>query len=244
MKNSSINEQTRIAEIKLTGFLAEHNLPIASADHLTSLVRECFPDSKIAKLYACSHTKASCILNGAICPDLKESLVEDMNSSVFSLSTDDSNDQNLDKMNPLTVCMFDINQHKVVTKFFNMCLSKSATAVGIFSSIDQAMSASNIPWENCIALGVDNTSVNVGKHNSLIVEARKKNEHIILIGCPCHIAHNTASKSTKAFCGSLCKNFDVEELLIGIYFHFDYSSKERTFLQNFVHFVIKTMPRS
>ena len=79
VKNSSINEQTRIAEIKLTGFLAEHNLPMALADHLTSLVRECFPDSKIAKSYTCSHTKASCILNGSICPDLKENLVEDTN---------------------------------------------------------------------------------------------------------------------------------------------------------------------
>ena len=135
--------------------------------------------------------------------------------------------KNLYKMNPLTVCIIDINQHKVVTKFFDMCLSKSATAVGKFSSIDQAMSASNIPWENCVALGVDDTSVNVGKHNSLIVEARKKNEHIIYRGCPCHIAHNTASKSTKAFCDSLCKNFDVEELLIDIYFHFNYSSKQK-----------------
>lgn len=55
-----------------------------------------------------------------------------------------------------------------------MCLSKSATAVGIFSSIDNAMAASNIPWDNCVALGVDNTSVNVGRHNLLIIEARKK----------------------------------------------------------------------
>ena len=76
----------------------------------SGLVRECFPDSKIAQSYACSRTKASCILNSAICLDLK--------TSVFSLSTDGSNDQNLEKMNPLTVRIFNINQHKVVTKFF------------------------------------------------------------------------------------------------------------------------------
>ena len=152
VKNSSVDEKARIAELKFTGFLAEHNLPLASADHLTSLVRECFPDSKIAQSYACSRTKASCILNGAICPDLKQSLVEEMKTFVFSLSTDGSNDQNLEKMNPLTVRIFDINQHKVVTKFFDMCLSKSATAVGIFSSIDNAMAPSNIPWDNCVAL--------------------------------------------------------------------------------------------
>ena len=132
VQNSSIGEQKRIAKIKLTGFLTKHNLPKASVDHLT----ECFLDSNIAKSYACSRTKTSCILNGAIFPHLKERLVEDMKTCVFSLSTDGSNGQNLKKMNPLTVRIFDLNHHKVVTKFFDMCLSKSSTAVGIFSSID------------------------------------------------------------------------------------------------------------
>ena len=40
-----------------------------------------------------------------------------MKVSVFSLSTDGSNDQNLKTVNPVTVSIFDINQHKVVTKF-------------------------------------------------------------------------------------------------------------------------------
>ena len=80
---------------------------------------------------------------------------------------------------------------------------------------------------NCIAFGVDNTYVNVGRHKSLIVEARKKNEHIVLIGCPCDIAHNTARKSTKVFCNHLLEHFDVEELLVDIYFHFNHSSRIR-----------------
>ena len=89
-----------------------------------------------------------------------------------------------------------------------MCLSKSSTAVGKFSSIDNAMAAINISWDNCVALGVDNTSVD-NKHNSLIVEARKNNPHIILMGWPC-----AGKKSTKAFCNSLQNSFDVEELLV------------------------------
>ena len=37
-KNSSRDILTRKAEIKLTGFLAEHNLPIATAGYLSSLI--------------------------------------------------------------------------------------------------------------------------------------------------------------------------------------------------------------
>ena len=66
-----------------------------------------------------------------------------MKVSVFSLSTDGNNDQNLEKMNPVALCIFDINQHKVVTKFLDMFLRKSMTKY-------------EIPWSNCIAFGVDN----------------------------------------------------------------------------------------
>ena len=38
-KISSTDILTRKAEIKLTGFLAEYNLPIAPADHLSSLIK-------------------------------------------------------------------------------------------------------------------------------------------------------------------------------------------------------------
>ena len=104
----------------------------------------------------------------------------------------------------MTVHILGINQHKVVTKFLDMCLSKFSTPAGV------------IPWSNYIAFGVDNTSVNIGRHISLIVEARKKNEHIVLMGWPCRIV-----------CNHLLEYFDVEELLVDIYFHFDYSSKRK-----------------
>ena len=235
-KNSSTDIRTRKAEIKLTRFLAEHNLSIAAADHLSSLIKECFLGSKIARSYSCARAKSSCILNGAVYPDLQQSLIDKMKVNVFSLSTDGSNDQNLEKMNPVTVLIFDTNHHKVVTKFLDMCLGKSSTSAGIFCSIDSAMTKYEIPWSNCIASGVDNTSVNVGRHKSLIVEATKKNEHIILMGCPCHIAHNTVRKSTKAFCNHLLEHFDVEELLVDIYFHFDNSSKRKNLLAEFNSF--------
>ena len=156
--------------------------------------------------------------------------------SAFSLSTDGSNDQNLQKMNPSTVHIFDINQHKVAMKFLDMCLSKSSRSPGKFCFIDSAMAKYQISCSNCIAIGVDNISANLCRHKSLIVEARQKNEHIVLMGCPCHIAHNTARKSTKAFCNPLLEHFDVEELLVDIYFDFDHSSKRKNLLEEFNSF--------
>ena len=83
----------RKAEVKITGFLAEHNLPVAVADHIGPLLKDIFPDSKIASAYACDRTKSTCILNRAIKPDLQATLTDQMRESCFSISTDGSNDQ-------------------------------------------------------------------------------------------------------------------------------------------------------
>ena len=234
-QGSNIEKQASIAGVKVVGFLAEHNLPFATANHLGPLFKSILPDSKIAKAYSCGKIKASCILNRAIASDLQSTLIEQMKTSCYSIATDGSNDQGLQKMNPVTVRLFDINQHKVVAKFYDMCPSTFSTAVGIFTAINTAVMKNNITWDNCVSLTVDNTSVNVGRNNSVIVEARNKNEHIILMGCPCHIAHNAASKATKAFV-KVANNFNVEEILVDIYFHFDYSSKRKNLFVEFCEF--------
>lgn len=56
------------AEVMITDFLVQHNLPIATADHLGPLFKEIFPDSKIAAAYASGRTKTSAILNVAHVP--------------------------------------------------------------------------------------------------------------------------------------------------------------------------------
>ena len=52
---------------------------------------------------------------------------------------------------------------------------------------------------NYIALGVDNTSVNLGKHKSLIVEVLKKNPTVKLMRCLCYIGHNNIHHATNKF---------------------------------------------
>ena len=58
-KDSDTDKMARLAEVRFTGFLATHNLPIASADHLAHLIRSSFPDSKVAQAYQNGKTKAS-----------------------------------------------------------------------------------------------------------------------------------------------------------------------------------------
>ena len=106
----------------------------------------------------------------------RNTLIMQMQKSPFSLATDGSNDNCL----PLTVRIFDINLEKVKTSLLDMCVSKGGTAEELFTTIDNCMSAFGIPWDNCVAVGVDNTSVNMGKNNSIKTRVHEKKQRCIL----------------------------------------------------------------
>ena len=54
------------------------------------------------------------------------------------------------------------------------------------------------------------------------------------MGCPCHIVHNTAEKGPQAF--SDASNFQLEELLVDIYFWFDKSIQRNAGLEDYCKF--------
>ena len=61
-----LQSQVRRAEVKVTSFIVEHNIPLVVADHLGPFFIDIFHDSMIAKNYTCGKTKTTCILNRAI----------------------------------------------------------------------------------------------------------------------------------------------------------------------------------
>ena len=102
-----------------------------------------------------------------------------------------------------------------------------------------ALAKNRITWDNCVSLAVNNTSVNVGRNSSVMTEARKKSKNIILIGFPCHMTNNYASKATQVFV-KVASNSNVEVIFTSFYVYFDYSSKSKIFLFSFVSCVIST----
>ena len=84
-----------------------------------------FPDSKIAKG---SKNQTTCIMNMALRPYFESIFVAHMKEYPFALAVDGSNDIGLQKMNPLTVRIFDLESGLVCTKFLDMCLISGTDA--------------------------------------------------------------------------------------------------------------------
>ena len=218
--------------MKVAAVLVQGNVPFAFADQLSPLFKEIFPDSPIAAGYASKRTKTTCIVNGALKGHFRSKLVEEMKAKPFSLATDGSNDTGLLKMNPLTVRTFTADG--VSTQLLDMCMTRGSTSEDIFRKMDETLEKYGISWDNCISVGVDNTSVNLGKRKSVMTKVLERNPAVFFNGCPCHIIHNTACKAGDAYVGAT--HFDVEDFCVDIYYWFDKSTKRKLQLEEFCTF--------
>ena len=113
----------------------------------------------------------------------------------FFLSIDGSNDTGLQKMNPITVKIYDYKENKISTQFLNMCTCTSSTADALCNVLDGKLN----PWNMYTAVGVDNTSINIGIRDCIKTRVFLHNLAIYFCGCPCHIIHNTARKIVMHF---------------------------------------------
>ena len=126
----------------------------------------------------------------------------------------------------MIVCIYDIQFRRIMTKIFDMNLLEGVTASTterMFNSVDDLFSKHNIPWDYCMAVGLDNTTANIREHNSIKSCAREKNDNTIIAGCPCHILHNASSKAGDAF--NKTTEFDISGQCVDLYCWFEKSSK-------------------
>ena len=162
----------------------------------------------------------------------------------FSLLVDGSNDTGLEKLNALTVKIFDVKWSQVVTHLLDMCTTtghECGTASAIFSKIDFILDKCNIPWHNCVGFGVDNTSVNVGKHHSIMTHVHEETSACYFIGCACHPIHNVACHASESL--QKVTKFNVEDLCVNVFYWFDKSTRRKGILKDFAAFVTPTIVR-
>ncbi|GFN83339.1 connexin 27.5 [Plakobranchus ocellatus] len=108
------------AELGLAAFFTEHNLPLSAMDHLTGLLKNIFPDSKIAQGIKCGRSKATELVK-TVAAERTEKLVKKMKSQPFSISTDGSNDSGAGQLYPIVIKTFDDVCGQVLTQL--LCLA-------------------------------------------------------------------------------------------------------------------------
>eukprot|EP00057_Strongylocentrotus_purpuratus_P010834 XP_011665308.1 PREDICTED: uncharacterized protein LOC105438778 [Strongylocentrotus purpuratus] len=215
------------AEALFTGFLVEHNLPVAASDHAGPIFKKMFPDSNIATKYGSARTKTSSMIH-AMSKNTSALIAEEARNSVFSLATDGSNDGGSEQLYPVLLNYFDETKEKVVQALLSLpaLTDGASTGENIFQLLNKELSKEKIPWSNCISFVADNASVMLGRHKGVAAFIQKEHSECYVVGCPCHMAHNTAEKASKAL------PIAIDELLIDIYYYLDKSSKRQKALKS------------
>ncbi|XP_054628077.1 uncharacterized protein LOC129179195 isoform X2 [Dunckerocampus dactyliophorus] len=213
------------AETLFTNFIAEHNLPVAVADHAGPLFKKMFPDSQIAQHYGCARTKTTAILN-TISSNDEQVITDLMCCFPFSIATDGSaSDMDGVKLHPLVVRVYEPSVGKIAVVLLKVVECRDSTSEGIYNLMDQELNKRKIPWGNCVSFAADNASVMQGARRGVAAFIKSRNPHIYIVGCACHLMHTAAEKSSSSL------SIDIEDMLIVIYYYLDKSSKRKALVR-------------
>ena len=103
----------------------------------------------------------------------------------------------------------------------------------IFRVVQTKIEDDHIVWFQAVSLSVDNTNSMIGAHNSFASPYKAQNADIYVLGCPCHLAHISASTSNNAFVD--ISGINVKDL-IDLYYWFEKSTKRRGVLVEYMEF--------
>jgi len=186
-------------------------------DYLPNLLRECCPDSKIAKGVQCGRTKATQIAE-KISKLSKNNILKTLQSTKFSLIVDETTDISTKKCLALAARYANKCSKVILDRFLGLIELTKTDADSIYNEIKNFFEINNIPLSNVIGLATDGANVMAGEMNGLQAKF-KMFQNIFFIKCSCHSLHLCAAYS----CQKLPKY--IETLCRNIYKYFSYSAK-------------------
>ncbi|XP_023244774.1 uncharacterized protein LOC111642638 [Centruroides sculpturatus] len=169
-----IRTETKIAELKLSAFVAEHS-SINTVNHLTELLPKIDEKSKIFGELKLHRTKCSMLLKNVFGASVIEELIQDMDNSPFSVIIYKSTD---------------ISTTKILCIMLENCDVDS-----IYNSFRNQLLQDGLNLHNLIGIGVDNASVIIEIHRSFSTLLRDDVPSLVVVRCVCHSLHLCAEKA-------------------------------------------------
>ncbi|KAJ8915278.1 hypothetical protein NQ315_014786 [Exocentrus adspersus] len=229
-KDNELLNAVKKAELGLTIFLHEHNLPFLLMDHLILLLSVICPDSKIAKQLKCARTKTT-NLTHCIAEEQIDSISKKFQNQYYSLIVAETTDISNKKSLVIVARYFDTLQNKCRDSFIGLIRVLSADSEGLFNGICNYLKELNIPLNNLVGLAADNVSVMMGNISRVQARFRAILPNIFVMGCVCHSFNLCSSAAAKKLPRSL------ENFIRQIYSYFSHSSKRIEKLQEFQKFM-------
>lgn len=188
-QHGRLNEQVKIAEIRLAAFIAQRNLSFNTSDPLVSMIKSLDPSSAILKGITCGRTKCTGLVNNAIGKQNFDYLLEEMNSKPFSILIDESTDTSFQKDLVVVARIVSEKDDTYVVNDNFLCLLpvKDATAQGIYTILSTFFNENKIEYkQNLIGFAADGAATMTGRLSSVSVLLGNDVPHLFVMKCVCH----------------------------------------------------------
>ncbi|XP_068232164.1 zinc finger BED domain-containing protein 5-like [Palaemon carinicauda] len=140
------------AEMYLTGYMAEHGVPFAQADHLVDVIKKMFPECETARNMKIKKTKASYMLQDGIAWEERQLVAKFCRENYFSLIIDESTDVSVSQVLAVMVRVYDEKKCKVADLLLDFVEVDDASAEGLYKSVKEMLEKEEIPLQNIVGL--------------------------------------------------------------------------------------------
>ena len=220
-KTSTENEQIAKSELLFVGYFAEDHIPFAHADHLLTLCKRAFSDSKIASKLSMKQTKISYIMQDGVAFHEKLEVANIHRRNKFSITIDESTDISVIQVLAVVVRYFDPSRQNVLDTLLDTITEEDGTAQGLYQAVKNLLKEKNIPFENIVGFGSDSCSSMMGQKSGFKKLLKDDIPSVFVRGCICHSMALCASHAVKVLPSYL------EAFLKDVTSYFSRSSKRR-----------------
>lgn len=221
--------KVKIAEIRIASFIAEHNLPINSVDHLVGLIKSIDLQPKELEKLSCNRTKCTGLINNVVGATGFENVINIMKNHRFSILVDESTDHSCIKH--LAIVVRTCINFEVSDSFVTLLPLADATSQNMYEVITNFFNNHQIPYKNnLIGFAFDGANAMMGVNNSLQTKLRSDVPSLFILKCVCH---------SLALCADYaCKKLPdtVENMVRSIYTYFQQSFKRQKEYESFQTF--------
>jgi hypothetical protein len=211
--------ETMKAELRYCIHFVEHDFPFQAADH-SDVLKEMFPDSKIAQSFKCKRSKMAYLLNDAIAPFVKEEIVSEINSEsgFYSIAIDESNDcLGNRKFLQIVVSYISHKRGRLIVCPLETIELQDGTAETLQIAVVKTLHDHGILLAKCVTIMSDGPSVMTGQHSGFHVRMDMLAPQLLkLTTCTLHHVSNAVRTGCDSF-SSEAESFADD---VFAYFHF------------------------
>ena len=216
----SVSDRVSTAEATVLGFAAENSLPFTMVPKIVELSKQLSKDRAALDALSVDRTSASYKTNYGVAKTFMEELVEDLQSTHFSLNIDEATSQTNKRVVSVLVCYFNPRLEEIVVRHLASFSVIKVNSETLYDEIVDLFEKFKIPWENLLSILMDSCNVMRGSKSGLETRIRQnKAPHLLdADGDSCHHAHNSAKE--------FCAHFDnyLEQMATDLFTDFKWSA--------------------